>query len=59
MSDFFILDEEEKKEESSAVRIKDTRPVLDKINDWFLDQQSLKVKQKVVFYRMLATMVNS
>jgi len=58
MSDFFILDEEEKKEESS-VRIKDTRPLLDKINDYFLDMQSLKVKQKVVFYRMLATMVNS
>lgn len=33
--------------------------ILDKINDYLLESQSIKTKDKVVFYRMLATMVNA
>lgn len=58
MSDFFILDEDEKKQESS-LELKTSKPLMDRINDTFLDLQSIKVKQKVMFYRMLATMVNA
>jgi hypothetical protein len=32
---------------------------MDKINAYFLAKQSITVKQKVVFYRLLATMINA
>lgn len=31
----------------------------DRLNKWFLDSQKVKLKDKVTFYRLLATMVNS
>ncbi|HBA45193.1 TPA: hypothetical protein DEG21_01135 [Patescibacteria group bacterium] len=55
MSDeLLILDskqEETKKEQTSFG--------LDKINEWLLEQQKINLKSKVVFFRLLATMVNA
>lgn len=60
MSDIVILDEE--KESASASPKKkymSTSSILDSINNYLLDSQNIKLKQKLIFYRMLATMVNS
>jgi hypothetical protein len=32
---------------------------MDKINDYFISIQSVKVKDKLIFYRLLATMTNA
>jgi len=32
---------------------------MDKINDYLISHQSLKVKEKVIFYRLLSTMINA
>lgn len=58
MSDIFILDEEQKKS-SSNDRFKEQKSFMEKINEYLLSKQSLKVKDKVVFYRLLSTMINS
>jgi len=55
MSDeLLILDskqEETKKEQTSFG--------LDKINEWLIEQQKINLKSKVIFFRLLATMVNA
>lgn len=33
--------------------------LFDRINEWFLDSQKIRLRDKVAFYRLLATMVNS
>jgi len=32
---------------------------MDKLNDFFVSMQSVKTKEKVLFYRLLATMTNA
>ncbi len=58
MSDIFILDEENKKNTSSKT-IKIESSLLSKIDEFLLSKQSLTVKDKVIFFRLLSTMINS
>lgn len=60
MSDIIILSEEEnQKHDSNKYNKKSNKSLLDRLNDYILSKQSLKVKDKVIFYRLLATMINS
>jgi len=60
MSDLFILDEEKKSNNSNSNtnNAKDIS-LMDKINSFLLSKQALKVKQKVIFFRLLSTMINA
>lgn len=57
MSDIVILDD------SNNDQKKDTQkkdiPLMDKINAYLLSKQSLQTKEKVIFYRLLSTMINA
>lgn len=57
MSDIFILDEERKQKKSNIVH--DDRTLMDKINAYLLSKQSLTIKDKVIFFRLLSTMINA
>lgn len=57
MSDIFILDEEKKAKKSIAQSQKGN--FMDKVNAYLLSKQSLTVRDKVIFYRLLSTMINS
>ena len=55
MSDIFILDTQENDEAKSQ-----KMPLsLEAIDKWLLSKQSIKVDQKITFFRLLATMVNA
>lgn len=58
MSDIFILDEENKKNPSSKI-LKTESSLLTKIDEFLLSKQSLTVKDKVIFFRLLSTMINA
>ena len=55
MSDIFILDEEKKAKKSIAQSQKGN--FMDKVNAYLLSKQSLTVRDKVIFYRLLSTMI--
>lgn len=59
MSDIFILDEESKKISSAWNKTKSQKSFLSKIDDYLISKQSLTVKDKVIFFRLLSTMLNS
>lgn len=59
MSDFLILDDEKKVNNSEKQTIKSSVSIFDTINNILLSFQKVSAKSKVVFYRLLATMVNS
>jgi len=60
MSDLFILDEEQKTQSSiNPSYLKDNRSFMEKANDWLISIQNVPTKEKVVFFRLLSTMVNS
>jgi len=60
MSDLFILDEEQKAQSSiNPSYLRDNRSFMEKANDWFISIQNVPTKEKVVFFRLLSTMVNS
>lgn len=59
MSDIFILDEESKKTSSAWNKTKSQKSFLSKIDDYLISKQSLTVKDKVIFFRLLSTMLNS
>ena len=63
MSDFLILDDEKKSKNDNNVNNKnnlvDKTSLLDKINDFIISFQSVKIKEKVIFYRLLSTMTNA
>lgn len=55
MSDFLILDtkiEEQKSNETSGFS-------MDAFDTWLVSKQKIKLEQKVIFFRLLATMVNA
>lgn len=58
MEDLFILDDE-KKNNNIDSKNEQKVSIIDKINDSLLAKQSLTVKQKVVFFRLLSTMINA
>ncbi len=62
MSDILIIDENNKKsqqKESRKPERKSARNKLDELNDFFIGLQKVKTKDKVIFYRLLATMTNA
>ncbi len=59
MSDLFILDEEKKNNNWNFVTKKEEIPLMDRINGYLLAKQKLTVKQKVLFFRLLSTMINA
>lgn len=63
MADFLIMDDEKNswndnnvKNDSSSVK---TMSFTDQLNDFIISLQSVKTKEKVVFYRLLSTMTNA
>lgn len=55
MSDFLILDtkiEEQKSNKTSGFS-------MDAFDTWLISKQKIKLEQKVIFFRLLATMVNA
>lgn len=65
MSDIVILEEEKYSKESernfdmSNEDFSENKPFLEKMNDYLLKIQSIWIKEKVVFYRLLSTMLNA
>lgn len=62
MSDILILDNDQNESNHSQEPKKDLEPnktIIEKINDYLLSMQKLKTKDKVIFYRLLATMTNA
>ena len=61
MSDIIILNEDKKYENENVGNevIVEQKTLLDKVNDFILSMQSIKTKEKVIFYRLLATMTNA
>ena len=57
MSDLIVLDGEST--ESSAAAQDIPVGIIERFNNWLISQQTLNIKQKVIFYRLLATMVNA
>ena len=63
MADFLILDEEQNKKNDNNVDNKN-KPLeslnfIDKLNNLLIWMQSIKTKEKVIFYRLLSTMTNA
>lgn len=59
MSDMFILNEEKKKKTTPVYEFKNSMWWIEKINRQMLAKQALKVQEKVVFFRLLSTMLNA
>lgn len=59
MSDIFILDEEKKQKKFWTSDIQAKVWILWKIDEFLLARQSLTVKDKVIFFRLLSTMINA
>lgn len=62
MSDFLILDDNKKNNIDNNVWDKintEKKDLLVKINDFLLTFQTIKTKEKVIFYRLLSTMTNA
>lgn len=47
------------KQSGSQVKIKSFNFSLDAMNEWFVSQQKINLKSKVIFFRLLSTMVNA
>ena len=63
MADFLIMDDDKNSLNDNNVQHKDTQlkttSLMDKLNDFVVSLQSVKTKEKVVFYRLLSTMTNA
>ena len=67
MSEILILNEEEKNDskKKSDDNVQDTSQTsentsfMDKVNNYLVSMQNIKVKEKVVFFRLLSTMTNA
>jgi len=68
MSDILILDEEKKTQDGLISWLKDSNKNLhgmkwisfmDTLNNMYLSMQNIKLKEKLIFYRLLSTMLNS
>jgi len=56
MSDLLILDTQNEQTEASK---KVSGFSMDTIDAWLISKQKIKLEQKVIFFRLLATMVNA
>ena len=63
MADFLILDDDKNIWNNKDVHNKNTSDsssiFIDKLNDFVVSMQSIKTKEKVIFYRLLSTMTNA
>ncbi len=62
MSDIVILEEDKNKNNDFSIEndnVIDSRTFMDKVNDYLLKMQSIWIKEKVIFYRLLSTMLNA
>lgn len=61
MSDFLIIDDNKKGNDNNVVNNTPAQKndFMSKLNDALINIQKVKTKEKVVFYRLLATMVNA
>jgi hypothetical protein len=68
MADFLILDDEKKesskdktnnKTNNTKVSLNSGNTFTEKLNNAFISFQKIKVKEKVIFYRLLSTMTNA
>lgn len=67
MSDILILDNDKNEENEQSQFVKNNSQsiwnnnatFMDKLNAYFLSMQKIKTKEKVLFYRLLATMTNA
>lgn len=55
MSDFIILDTQSEEKESVVT----SNFSLATLDAWLLSKQGIKIEQKVIFFRLLATMTNA
>jgi hypothetical protein len=63
MADFLILDDDKKNITDNDVNNRN-KPILkgnfmDVLNNYIVSLQSIKTKEKVIFYRLLSTMTNA
>lgn len=56
MSDLLILDTQSEKVETSE---KVSGFSMDTFDEWLISKQKIKLEKKVIFFRLLATMVNA
>ena len=60
MADILILDDDKKWESQQSVKhVNDWKSALDKLNDYLISLSKIKTKEKVIFYRLLSTMINA
>jgi len=66
MSTFSMIDDDKKEENDNNVDTletlnysNDSENVMDKINNYLISLSSIKVKEKVIFFRLLSTMLNA
>ena len=63
MADFLILDDEKNSQNDNNVQNEvstaSSGTFMDRINDFIMSMQSVKIKEKVIFYRLLSTMTNA
>lgn len=63
MADFLIMDDEKNSWNDNNVKndssSKKTMSFMDQLNDFVVSLQSVKTKEKVIFYRLLSTMTNA
>ncbi|MBT3853149.1 hypothetical protein HOF65_04100 [bacterium] len=63
MADFLILDDEKNSQNDNNVQNEvstaSSGTFMDRINDFIMSMQSVKTKEKVIFYRLLSTMTNA
>jgi hypothetical protein len=62
MADFLIMDDDKNSLNDNNVNNQNTinkSSLMDKINDFIVSLQSVKTKEKVIFYRLLSTMTNA
>ena len=63
MADFLILDDEKNTQNDNNTQNEASKVssgnFMDKVNDFIMSMQSVKTKEKVIFYRLLATMTNA
>lgn len=63
MADFLILDDDKKTDSGNNVKNDNLKPkwadFMERINDLVMSFQTIKVSEKVIFYRLLSTMTNA
>lgn len=59
MSDLFILNDDKASNNGIDNQLKENSSFMDRLNSYLLSKQGISVKQKVIFFRLLSTMINS